>query len=93
MTQKELENKISEIKRDCKEREMATYRQYVKENAKYKIGDIVTDGRDTIRIATISFHLIGTCSPSIFYYGPKLTKSGEPFKDGSLSAVFESQIK
>jgi hypothetical protein len=91
MTKQELDERIKAIEHDADNAKHLAYRQYVAENAKYKIGDIVTDGMDTIRVEQVSFTVY--LEISIFYYGVALTKKGVPRKDGERRAVYESRIK
>ena len=92
MTQKELDARIAAIDREADQQKYLAYKQYAADNAKYKIGDIVSDGRDTIRVESIAYSLFNN-RISIFYLGTKLTKKGEPFKHDGKRAVFESAIK
>lgn len=92
MTKQELNEKIKAIEIEADHQKHLAYKQYAAENAKYKIGDIVSDGMDTIRVEAINFSsYLGDFS--IYYYGPLLTKQGVPRKDGEKRAVFESEIK
>lgn len=93
MTQEELKEKIAAIDRQSALQKKAAYFEYVKENAKYKIGDVVSDNSDTIRVERIAFNIKGPGEVSIYYWGPALTKKGEPYKDGRKRAVFEWAIK
>lgn len=92
MTHKEMEQKVAHIERVAGLQKKAVYREFVESNAKYKIGDIVGDNSDTIRVEAISYSSFHG-DISIYYYGPLLTKKGEPRKDGTKRAVFESAIK
>ena len=93
MTKEDLRKKIEEIELSAAMKKRAVYIQFVKDNAKYKVGDIVADSTETIRVECISYHIARDFDVSIYYYGPLLTKKGEPRKDGSKRAVFESAIK
>lgn len=91
MTKQELDARIDAIERKAYNEKQSAYRQYVAENAKYKIGDIVTDGTDTIRVEQVSFSVYREIS--IFYFGVALTKKGVPRKNREWRAVYESRIK
>lgn len=93
MTQEELKEKIAAIDRTAATQKKAAYFEYVKDNAKYKIGDVVSDETDTIRVEKIAFNINGPGEVSIYYWGPALTKTGEPYKDGRKRSVFEWAIK
>lgn len=92
MTQEELKEKIAAIDRLAATQKKAAYFEYVKENAKYKIGDVVSDETDTIRIERIDFNIFATGVVSIYYWGVMLTKKGEPRKDGQKRAIYEERI-
>lgn len=90
MTKQELNARIKAIELEADRQKHLVYKQYVSENAKYKIGDIVSDSSDTIRVEQVSFSLFREIS--IFYWGPVLTKKGEPRKNGERRAVYEERI-
>lgn len=92
MTNEEMKQKIAHIERVALLQKNAVYREFVSSNAKYKIGDIIGDATDIIRVESISYSEYHG-NISIYYYGPLLTKKGEPRKDGEKRAVFESNIK
>lgn len=92
MTVEEMKQKIAHIERVASLQRKAVYREFVLSNVKYKIGDIVGDATDIIRVESISYSE-HRGEISIFYYGPLFTKKGEPRKDGAKRAVFESNIK
>lgn len=94
MTKEELKEKIAAIDRLANTAKKAACFEYVRTNAKYKIGDIVGDSADNIRVESIKFTGTGSRGDiSIYYYGTALTQKGEPRKDGAKRAVFESNIK
>lgn len=92
MTNEEMKQKIAHIERVALLQKIAIYREFAESNAKYKIGDIVGDDSDIIRVEQISYSIYHG-DISIYYYGPLLTKKGEPRKDGAKRAVYESVIK
>lgn len=93
MTQEELKEKIAAIDRLAATQKKAAYYEYVAANAKHKIGDVVSDNSDTIRVEKIAFNIKGSVEVSIYYWGVMLTKKGEPRKDGQKRAVWEERIK
>ena len=92
MTQEELKERLAAIDRQSALQKKAAYFEYVKDNAKYKIGDVVSDETDTIRIERIDFNIFATGVVSIYYWGVMLTKKGEPRKDGQKRAIYEERI-
>ena len=90
MTKQELNAKIKAIELEADRQKHLAYKQYVAENAKYKIGDVVRDATDTIRVEQVSFSVYRDIS--IFYWGVLLTKKGVPRKDGERRAIYEERI-
>ena len=90
MTKQELNAKIKAIVSEADRQKHLAYKQYVAENAKYKIGDVVRDATDTIRVEQVSFSVYRDIS--IFYWGVLLTKKGVPRKDGERRAIYEERI-
>ena len=90
MTKEELNTKINAIELEADRQKHLAYKQYVAENAKYKIGDVVRDATDTIRVEQVSFSVYRDIS--IFYWGVLLTKKGVPRKDGERRAIYEERI-
>ncbi len=63
---------------------------YVKENAKFKIFDIIKDRVHIIVIDRIKWSSgYGGNNPHAVYYGRILTKKLKPRKDGDCQQVFE----
>ena len=92
MTHEEMKQKIAHIEHDARLQKAAVYKEYVISNAKYKIGDILGDHSDFIRVESIAYSI---CRGDvlIYYSGPVLTKKGEPRKDGTKRTVFESMVR
>ena len=90
MTREELEKKIWAIREEADRQKDLAYKQYVADNAKYKVGDIVSDLVDTIRIESIHYSVYRDIS--IFYRGVLLTKKGVPRKDGEKRVIYEEMI-
>lgn len=87
-----MKQKIAQIERVALLQKKAVYREFALSNAKYKIGDIVGDATDIIRVESISYSEY--CGDiSIYYYGPLLTKKGAPRKDGAKRAIFNPILK
>lgn len=92
MTKELLYKEIANIYEVAKRRKNALYTEYVRTNAKYKIGDIICDGWDSIKITNIVFTLFNN-DIEISYYGILLTKQLKPRKDGSKRYIYEKNIK
>lgn len=94
MTQEELKEKIAAIDRFAATQKKAAFFEYVRTNAKHKIGDVVSDSSQTIRVERIEFvYSRDSDNVSIYYYGTMLTKKGEPRKNGQKCVVWEDRIK
>lgn len=90
MTKQELNEKIKAIELEADRQKHLAYKQYVAENAKYKIGDVVRDATVAIRVELVGFSIFRDIS--IFYWGVLLTKKGVPRKDGERRAIYEERI-
>ena len=88
MTKEELDAKIAEIQRRSYKEIGLARKQYLEENAKYKVGNIITDGAKTIIIEQIAL----SSTYTIIYYGVVLTKEGRPRKDGDRRYMYEHLI-
>lgn len=92
MTKELLYKEIANINEVAERRKKALYVEYVQTNAKYKIGDIICDGVDSIKITRVGYALeYGNIE--IFYFGIFLTKQLKPRKDGSTRYIYEKNIK
>jgi len=92
MTKELLYKEIANIDEWAKRRKEALYTEYVRTNAKYKIGDIICDGLDSIKITRVGYAL-EQGNIEIFYFGILLTKQLKPRKDGSTRYIYEKNIK
>ena len=92
MKQDEMLIKIAQIEKDAQVQKNAVYEEYVRDNAKYKIGDIVCDSCDRIRVESVRYSTLWN-DVAIYYYGPIVTRKGVPRNGGSKMAVFECNIK
>lgn len=90
MTKQELNAKIKAIELEADRQKNLAYKQYVAENAKYKVGDVVRDATDAIRVEQVRFSVYRNLS--IYYWGVLLTKKGVPRKDGERRAIYEERI-
>jgi len=93
MTRTEYKNALNRIqeKTTIKMRELA--QRFAQENNPHKIGDIVEDSRNRVKIERISIAIVGSF-PSCVYSGPLLKKKdGKPYKGGRLGTVYQSNMK
>lgn len=91
MTYDELMTKIVRIERVAQAQKESAYFEYVCANARFQIGDIISDSVDTIEIKIRSYR-DHNGKIEILYGGPLLTKKGHPRKDGERRWICESRI-
>lgn len=92
MTKELLYKEIANINEVAERRKKALYVEYVRTNAKYKIGDIIFDGVNSIKITSIMYEMVHG-NIEILYSGIMLTKQLKPRKDGSKGYIYENRIK
>ena len=88
MTKEEMKKRIADIERKCDENKRFVYDLYAQTAAKFKHGDIISDGFITISIENVSFSLM---ADDIVYRGAVLTVKGTPRADGAESSVYEGR--
>lgn len=91
MTEKEYKNLIEQNEKVYHANIMKIKTQFCVENAKAKIGDIVSDNNYTIRVRKINwFNMYSVNVPNINYFGTILTKKMVENKCGKTYCVFEN---
>ena len=83
-----MKARIAEIERKCDENKRFVYDLYAQTAAKFKHGDIISDGFTRILVDWVSYSLM---ADDIVYYGPVLTTKGTPRSDGAQSSIYESR--
>lgn len=89
-----VERKKLQEETNSKFKELAL--KYAKANNPYKIGDIITDHCQTIKIEKIQCPVIGifnSTKPYMVYSGPAYTKKLEPKKSKEHGTVYQENIK
>ena len=94
MTVAEVNKKITELDKAAEAEKDEIARQYVARNAKFKIGDKITDkycNAGPIMVETTGYHLshYPSFNVDIFYVGQLLKKDGEPRKNVQKGCIFE----
>ena len=92
----QMDKEVHEVRCRLREEENKAEQEYIVGNAKYTIGDIITDGDEII---CVTKRYAGTKSgigppPSdviIVYYGNLYTKKMTPRKDGQRAGMTESE--
>jgi hypothetical protein len=91
MTNEEYEVALAAIEAEKKQKTNLLIRTFVRENAQYAIGDIISqESRGIIRINSIKPYRFGDKIPEIVYGGTALTKALVPKKNGSIKNVYSS---
>lgn len=92
MTKAEYESELKTLNREHEDSKNKLIKEYALSNNPYKIGDIITDHYQRIKIEKIRaisyFSEIG-CR----YYGVNLKEDGTPVKSGSKTWIYQSNIK
>jgi len=92
MTKEFLYKQIAYIDKVAQTKKDALYKEYVKTNAQYRIGDIATDSVGAIKIADVSYQVIQG-NIRIVYFGHVLTKKYVPRSNGETRVMIEENIK
>lgn len=86
MTKEELKLALDMIEKEAHNKRVALYKKYAAENAIAKIGDIVTDGKNILKVEIIRY----SCSAdSICYSGTLLKKDLSERKKHETFSVWE----
>ena len=99
MTKEEYLEKIKDIRKRCQDEINALGVEYAKSNNPYKIGDVISDGVETIKIGRVqpvlaSYIHVSAGFPVCRYYGVQLKKDGTPKKrQDPTSSIYQSNIK
>lgn len=89
MTRIELDAALKQADIECNNKKNQLYIKYRDDNAKAKIGDVVSNGTATILVTRVMLSIIYE-SMTIYYYGKKLKKNLEPYISGEHDTVSES---
>lgn len=95
MDKKEYMDLLKKINDDCEAAKKKLAHDYAVYNNEVTKGQFVEDHIGTIKVESISFCMgtIGNDFPQCIYSGPKVTKSGSPFKSGKHAEVCQENIK
>lgn len=92
MTKELLYKEIANINDVAQTKKDALYKEYVKTNAQYRIGDIAIDSVGAIKITNVSYQVIQG-NIRIVYFGQVLTKKYVPRSNGETRVMIEENIK
>lgn len=91
-----LENykaELAKIEEEVKERKHKLAREFAQGNNPYKLGDIITDGTNTIQITKFKLSIgWGNELPCLAFYGVELKKDGTPKLRQSGEAIYQRNI-
>lgn len=93
MTNENYSKELTYIKMDFERRKRELAIQYVTENAKFKVGDIVTDHIGSVKVEVVKTQLREQGYPETVYHGTELKKDLTPTKKGDKRSVWVSNIK
>lgn len=87
MTKEEYIRLKNELNEEFKERLRDLGKKFALSNNDVKVGDIVSDRCNTIRVEEICVSGLLTTLPKVYYYGTRLTKNLEPFNSEYKACV------
>lgn len=91
MTEQEYRQAVKELKYEYNAKMRALSRVYVTDDAKFRSGDIITDGVNTILVDELRFNtprLFSDDLPTYYYEGDGLTKQIKRLKSGERRRVY-----
>jgi len=92
MNYKHYREQISQVHATARKAKMKIAEAYAFSNNEHGVGDMIEDHIGRIKIETVRLGLDHRGEPCCVYYGPKYTKKGTPFKDGSGREVWQTNI-
>lgn len=94
MTEECFKTKKKNLEEKLKKDLFELYKEFCFSNNPYGIGDKVMDKWGGVLVLDkmgISMRYSGI--PECVYYGPRLTKKGEPYKSGERLSILQSSLK
>ena len=93
MELEKYERLLQEMRMKHRAEKMILSLKYANENNPYKIGDIVVDHYQRVKIEKIEYNTTYSKQiPICVYIGPLLKKNNEPLKNGNHGEVFQDNI-
>lgn len=93
MTLEEMKKLKRDIEKDCEKKINKLYIEYATDNSPYKIGDIIGDGDNIIKINSVSTYIDCYKTPLCVYTGPRLKKNLEPFKNEENAVIYQNKVE
>jgi hypothetical protein len=88
----DYKNELKKIEEDYRKEKTKLHIRYAKACNPYKVGDVISDHCDTIKIEKITFTMASSDFPCCLYSGPKLKKDGSSYKNNSYSRIHQTNI-
>lgn len=92
MTLEEYKNKLKEIKNKADEETKKLHIKYAYENRVANIGDIIIGDYENIKVESFRYSVYSEIC-TISYFGLKLKKNLEPFKNADKTVLYHDRIK
>lgn len=89
MTPKELQKALEQIEKEHEEKRKNVIREYALSNNPYKVGDIIEDHAEKIKITKI---LVSIFHRKCVFEGIRLKKDGTPYKHNTQARIFQDDI-
>ncbi|MFA5048687.1 MAG: hypothetical protein WC516_06705 [Patescibacteria group bacterium] len=89
MTKEELKIQLSNLEKKHEADKKELLQIYAESNNPYKIDDIVTDHRGSIKVDKITCHYDGTC----IYWGLKVKKDGSFYRTMQRECVYQKNVR
>ncbi len=90
---KNFQIQINEIEEEARVKRVDLARKFAEGNNPYKVGDIITDGSDTLLIKGWRLHLgFRNELPIMAYYGTELKKDGTPKIRQNGVYIYQSRL-
>lgn len=67
--------------------------EYATSNNPYKLGDIITDGSNRIKIEKADVRISTSGIPTCVFRGPLVKKDGEQYQNGKWEEVWQTNIE
>ena len=92
MTKSEYATALKDLEKEYRERQNRIHIEYAMSNNPYNVGDVLTDGFNTIKVIKIRVSAFGSV-PQCVYEGVRLTKKFAPYKTGETASIYQERAK
>lgn len=93
MKQEEYAERLNELNQrfEAEKKKLAT--EFALSNNLVSVGDIIEDHMGRIKVDKISVCNLLSTRPMCCYFGPEITKQGNPFKNDKTRWVYQSNLE